>query len=266
MAPRAINPAGLELIKSFESFQDWQYTCPAGRPTIGWGHVIRPGESFQEPISQAQGLALLVKDIEAAAAAVERLVKVPLNDNQFAALVSFTYNLGPDEDQDTIPEGLGDSTLLKLLNAGDTQSAADEFPKWRKAGGKVLLGLVRRRAAERELFLTPPEQPMAEAAPGEGVAAVPFSPQRASPPGTSTAKETKMDLALKIALPLMMKMLPNLISLVTPALRGLIWSGVTAFKEKAYETPNPADNILADALEGLVVGLGLNPPDSAQAS
>ena len=75
-----------------------------------------------------------------------------------------------------------------------------------------------------------------------------------------------MDLAMKIALPLIMKMVPQLISLVTPALRGVIWSGVQAFKAKAYETPNPADNILADALEGLVVGLGLVPPDSQTAS
>ena len=75
-----------------------------------------------------------------------------------------------------------------------------------------------------------------------------------------------MDLAMKIALPLIMKIVPQLISLVTPALRGVIWSGVQTFKAKAYETPNPADNILADALEGLVVGLGLVPPDSQPAS
>ena len=75
-----------------------------------------------------------------------------------------------------------------------------------------------------------------------------------------------MDLAMKIALPLIMKIVPQLISLVTPALRGVIWSGVQTFKTKAYETPNPADNILADALEGLVVGLGLVSPDSQPAS
>lgn len=74
-----------------------------------------------------------------------------------------------------------------------------------------------------------------------------------------------MDLAMKIALPLIMKMVPQLISLVTPALRGVIWSGVQAFKAKAYETPNPADNILADALEGLVVGLGLAPAEALPA-
>ena len=74
-----------------------------------------------------------------------------------------------------------------------------------------------------------------------------------------------MDLAMKIALPLIMKMVPQLISLVTPALRGVIWSGVQTFKAKAYETPNPADNILADALEGLVVGLGLAPAEALPA-
>ncbi|MBI5523377.1 MAG: lysozyme [Desulfarculus sp.] len=253
-SPRPINQAGLEIIKRHESWRDRQYLCPAGKPTIGWGHVIQPGERFQEPISQAQGLALLAKDVESAAAAVERLVKVPLNDNQFSALVSLTYNIGADEDADDVAEGLGDSTLLRLLNAGDTLGAANEFPKWRKSRGKVLAGLVERRAEERELFLTPCEQPKAEAASREDAAPAPFT------------KETKMELAMRIALPLIMKMLPNLISLVTPALRGLIWNGVTAFKEKAYETPNPADNILADALEGVVVGLGLNPPDSQPAS
>ncbi|MBI4800621.1 MAG: lysozyme [Desulfarculus sp.] len=155
MPKRTINAAGLELIKRRESWRARRYLCPAGKWTIAWGHVILPGENFQEPISQVQGLALLVKDVEEAGAAVQRLVKVPLTDNQFSALVSFTFNCGADEDHDGKAEGLGDSTLLRLLNAGDYQGAADEFPKWRKGGGKVLPGLVKRRAEERALFLKP---------------------------------------------------------------------------------------------------------------
>ena len=72
--------------------------------------------------------------------------RVKLNQNQFDALVSFTYNLGAG--------ALGSSTLLGKLNRGDFEGAADEFPKWNKAGGKVLNGLVKRRAAERSLFLS----------------------------------------------------------------------------------------------------------------
>ena len=77
---------------------------------------------------------------------VTGLVKVAVNQNQFDALVDFAYNLGVN--------ALAGSTLLKKLNAGDFAGAADEFPKWNKAGGKVLKGLVRRRAAERSLFLS----------------------------------------------------------------------------------------------------------------
>lgn len=252
---RQINQAGLDIIKHYEGWRDRQYICPAGKPTIGWGHVIRPGEALQGPISEAQGLALLVKDVEEAADAVERLVKVPLNDNQFSALVSLTYNIGADEDHDGIAEGLGDSTLLRLLNQGDYQGAADEFPKWRKSRRKVLEGLVERRADEQALFFTPCEQPKAEAAPMGDVAQSPFQ------------KETIMDtLAMKLLLPLLMKMLPQLISSVTPALKGVIWNGVQAFKTHAYETPNPVDNVVADAFEGLVTGLGLAPTDPQPAS
>ena len=75
--------------------------------------------------------------------AVKRAVRVPVNENQFAALVSFTYNIGAGS--------LSRSTLLRKLNDGDYAGAADEFPRWNKAGGRVLNGLVRRRAAEREL-------------------------------------------------------------------------------------------------------------------
>jgi lysozyme len=86
--------------------------------------------------------------------AVNSLVKVKLTQNQFDALISFVYNVGADIDADNIAEGLGDSTLLKKLNAGDYKGAADQFLKWDKANGKVMKGLTIRRQAERALFLS----------------------------------------------------------------------------------------------------------------
>jgi lysozyme len=147
--------AGLDIIKASEGFRDRTYLCPAGKPSIGYGHVKLPGETFQEPISQAQALSLLVKDVEKAAAAVERLVKVPLTQNQFDALVSLVFNIGS--------ENFRTSTLLRKLNAGDYDSAALQFMKWCHARVRdpktgaielvVLPGLVQRREEEGSLFL-----------------------------------------------------------------------------------------------------------------
>ena len=97
------------------------------------------------PIVKAEAEALLRRDVTLAERAVLRLITVPLADGQFDALVSFTFNLGG--------RALEGSTLLRLLNAGSRWAAADEFPKWILAGGKILPGLVTRRAAERALFL-----------------------------------------------------------------------------------------------------------------
>lgn len=148
--PREINQAGLELIKSFEDFSPTPYLCPAGVWTIGWGHT--KGVHRRSPaISEAEGERLLREDLDEAEAAVERLITVPLGDNQFAALVSFAFNLGAG--------ALAGSTLRRLLNRGDYEAVAVELPKWRKAtdrrtGRKVVMpGLVRRRAAEVALWL-----------------------------------------------------------------------------------------------------------------
>jgi lysozyme len=168
VAQREINQAGLDLIKSFEGIPDGDpdtvnidpYLDPVGIWTIGWGHAIRQngrylrGETdkaaayalFPGGITLAQAEALLRGDLVEAEQDVGRLVKVPVSDNEFAALVSFTFNLGA--------ANLGASTLLRELNAGNTQAAADQFGRWVMAGGVKLAGLVRRRAAERALFLT----------------------------------------------------------------------------------------------------------------
>lgn len=96
-------------------------------------------------ISNEQAERMLLNDVQRFEPEIERLVTAPLNQNQWDALISFAYNLGA--------ANLESSTLRRLLNAGDYAGAAEQFPRWNNAGGKVLPGLVRRRAAERDLFL-----------------------------------------------------------------------------------------------------------------
>ena len=140
--------AGIDLIKSFEGLELQAYIDAVGVPTIGYGHtktVTKKDVSYRKKITEAQALELLRKDLEVFEEAVERLVVVQLTQNQFDALVSFTYNLGEGN--------LQKSTLLKKVNAFLFAQAAEEFAKWNKAGGKVLNGLTRRREAERKMFL-----------------------------------------------------------------------------------------------------------------
>jgi lysozyme len=150
---RRISPKGRELIKTFESLKLKAYKCPADKWTIGYGHT-GPEVYSGLVITEDQAETLLEKDLETFEMGVEELVKVSINDDQFAALVSFSFNVGLDIDADQIAEGLGDSTLLKKLNAGDYVGAADEFLKWNKVKGKVVSGLSRRRVEERKLFLS----------------------------------------------------------------------------------------------------------------
>mgnify|MGYP003366972558 CR=1 FL=1 len=135
---------GLELIKEFEGLRLTAYLCPAQVWTIGYGHTagVRQGDV----IIEAQADAFLRHDLAASELAVGRRVTALLNQNQFDALVSFTFNLGAGN--------LSRSSLLQKLNAGDYAGAAEEFLRWNRAGGKPLAGLSRRRAAERALFLT----------------------------------------------------------------------------------------------------------------
>jgi len=142
---RAINAAGLEIIKNNEGCVLEAYLCPAGVPTIGWGHTgstVRVGQR----ITQHQADEILASDLEGFEDAVEALVP-GLNDNQFSALVSLIYNIGK--------EAFRASTMRKRALEGDFGAASAEFPKWCHAGVKVLPGLVRRRAEERALFDAP---------------------------------------------------------------------------------------------------------------
>ena len=139
---RSINKAGLELIKSFEGCKLKAYVCPAGVLTIGYGSTgshVKPGMV----ITQDQADELLRSDLRRFEDYVDQHCK-PATDNQFAALVSFAFNVGEGN--------LRTSTLRRLHNAGDYAGAQGQFARWNKGGGKVLAGLVRRREAEAKLY------------------------------------------------------------------------------------------------------------------
>lgn len=152
------NARGIAILHRFEQCRLKAYLCPAGKWTIGWGNTyyedgtpVRKGDV----ISQARADSLFYTILGQFENDVAYLLKVPVNQNQFSALVSFAYNVGSDIDLDDIPEGLGDSTLLKLVNANPNDPRIrDEFKKWIRSKGKVLNGLVTRRAAEADLYFS----------------------------------------------------------------------------------------------------------------
>lgn len=135
---------GVILIKTFEGFSALAYICPAGYKTIGYGHVVRSDETFTQAISKPQALELLQRDLKNTECSVLRLICVPLQQNQFDALVSFTYNLGAG--------ALQRSTLRRKINRLEHQAAVREFSRWVWAGGRKLKGLVLRRQAEALLY------------------------------------------------------------------------------------------------------------------
>lgn len=169
MAQRDICQAGIDLVKAFEGIPDGDsstvnidpYLDPIQIWTIGWGHAIRQNGRFLRGsldraaafalypggITKTQAESLLAADLMDVGRDVQPLVKVTLSDNEFAALVSFAFNLGINN--------LKTSTLLRELNEGDRGAAADQFSRWVLAGGVKMDGLVKRRKAERDLFLTP---------------------------------------------------------------------------------------------------------------
>lgn len=146
------------LIQQFEGCRLKPYLCPAGVPTIGWGSTRYPNGvrvSLRDPaITQAKADEMLLWDLHAFEADVNKLTKgVVLTQNMFDALVDFAYNVGSDIDIDTTPEGLGDSTLLKMVLANpNDHKIANEFMKWNKSKGVVLPGLTRRRKADVALY------------------------------------------------------------------------------------------------------------------
>ena len=137
------NQAGIDLIKQFEGYRLEPYKDAVGLPTIGIGHLIRHDESFTS-LTQEEAEELLRKDLHYAESAVNQLINVSLNENQFSALVSFTFNLGSGI--------LKASTLRMKLNRGEYDKIPQEIKRYCFAGGKKLSGLARRREAEAALF------------------------------------------------------------------------------------------------------------------
>lgn len=133
---------GLDIVKEAEGLWLSAYLCPAGIPTIGYGHT--KGVKLGDTCTKEQAEKWLENDFFTAKQEVKAVVKVPLRENQLDALASFVFNLGVRK--------LTQSTLLKKLNAGDYSGAAAEFDKWVFAGKVKLNGLIKRRAKERKLF------------------------------------------------------------------------------------------------------------------
>ncbi len=145
---KTTSDVGVDLISGFEGTRFKAYDDGVGVWTIGTGTTVYPnGAKVKQgdTCTPEQAKAYFKHDLAKFEKTVNESVTVPLNQNQFDALVSLTYNIGSG--------AFNNSTLLKKLNKGDYQGAADQFLAWKKAGGKVLPGLVRRREAERALFL-----------------------------------------------------------------------------------------------------------------
>jgi lysozyme len=140
---RKTSAEGVALIKKFEGCELEAYQCSANVWTIGYGHTR--GVEEGDTCSQEDAESMLVEDLEEFEGYVNGIVQCPLEQNQFDALVAWTYNLGPTN--------LRESTLLIRLNEEDYNDVPTQIRRWNKAGGKVLDGLVRRREAEALLFL-----------------------------------------------------------------------------------------------------------------
>lgn len=140
-----ITPEGVALVKHFEGLRLKAYPDPGtgGEPwTIGYGHTggVKPGDEITTEMAEL----MLLRDLRKFEDGVTSAVRVAITPSQFSACVSFSYNVGLGN--------FGSSTLLKMINAGNADAAADQFLRWNRAAGKVLPGLTARREAERRLY------------------------------------------------------------------------------------------------------------------
>jgi GH24 family phage-related lysozyme (muramidase) len=168
---RKIYDKGIELTKFSEGFVPHLYNDAAGYCTIAYGHLIKLAgcdgtepEEFKDGMTQERGTLLLRSDMEIAEWAVMRMVNKNLTDGQFAALCDFTYNVGSGN--------LKDSTLLKVVNAGEFERVPFQFRRWVKAGGRELPGLKVRREKEIELFFEETAIPRAAPSPEEDLSPI----------------------------------------------------------------------------------------------
>ena len=154
-----LNEEGYQMIMNFEGLSLKPYLCSAGVPTIGYGNTYYPnGKKVtlkDKPITKEYAIEIFKFIADLFAKDVNSLIKTIVTQNQFNALVSFAYNLGSDIDADDIPEGLGDSTLLKKVNKNPNDlTILNEFLKWVRSNGKISNGLVKRRKLEAKLYFT----------------------------------------------------------------------------------------------------------------
>lgn len=153
----------IRLLEEFEGRKNQVYNCPAGCPTIGIGHkltdqeinsgqIIIAGQAidYRQGLSDEQIDALVCQDAQKFEETVNSLIRVPLNQNQFDALVSFTFNIGAG--------ALASSTLLKVLNGSNYTAVPEQMKRWKFSNGQVLPGLVTRRQKEADLFMTPVDE------------------------------------------------------------------------------------------------------------
>lgn len=148
-----INQDTLDLIKEFEGFRAKAYKCPAGVWTIGYGTTAAANVGIDPVpgmvITEDEAEAYLEATLEKFGHQIKPHIKAPINNNEYGAFLSLAYNIGPG--------AFNGSTALRKFNAGDKPGAAKALLMWNKAGGRVLKGLVRRREAEKKLFLKPME-------------------------------------------------------------------------------------------------------------
>lgn len=137
-------PAGILFIQNFEKLSLTRYLDEEDGWTIGWGHLIKKGESIPNTVTKDLADKIFVNDLSYTEEYIQDVVEIPLTFFQFDALVSLVYNIGT--------RAFRKSTLLKLLNKGRLDEAADEFPKWKYDSRKVVKGLYVRRMQERDIF------------------------------------------------------------------------------------------------------------------
>jgi lysozyme len=139
-----VDDEGYVLIKTFEGYSPFIYKDAIGIPTVGFGHVILPGEDINTPLMGPEAFSLLQRDVNSRSGRLNALIQVPLSASQFNALASLSYNIGLGNIQR--------STLLRRVNAGRHEEVPPQFLVWDRAGGKVLTGLLLRRKVEAKLY------------------------------------------------------------------------------------------------------------------
>ena len=230
-----VSSVGRKAIEGYEGLRLTAYQDSVGVWTIGYGHT---GPDVHEglTITQEQADQLLSADLHKFEEGVSHLVRVPINQNQFDALVSFAFNLGLGS--------LGRSTLLKLLNSRDYKGAADQFLKWIYAGHEELPGLVIRRRAERAMFLTP------------------VSTTQEKPIAAPQHKLAEMPVEEKPVLPVLTALLPTIVGMI-PSLAKVFTDG-TSVQDRNIAVAQKVGDLLVQAtqapnLQGAVESMQADP-------